>query len=97
MLVPTIVTDKSGAPVTGVTKDDFYLVDNKQAQKISIFEEINTQPGEIRRVDPHDTGFTNAVASEAKAQRLTMILLDTLNTQFSDQARGRRELLKLVE
>jgi VWFA-related protein len=97
VLVRTIVTDKSGTAVTGLTKDDFYLVDNKQAQKISIFEEINTQPGEIRRIDPHDNGFTNAVAPEAKTQRLTMILLDTLNTQFSDQARGRRELLKLVE
>jgi VWFA-related protein len=97
VLVPTIVTDKSGAAVAGLTKDDFYLVDNKQAQKISIFEEVSTQPGEIRRVDPHDNGFTNAVSPEAKTQRLTMILLDTLNTQFSDQARGRRELLKLVE
>jgi VWFA-related protein len=97
VLVPAIVTDRNGTPMTGLTKDDFYLSDNKQAQKISIFEEINTQPGEIRRIDAHDNGFTNAVAPEAKTQRLTMILLDTLNTQFVDQVRARRELLKLVE
>jgi VWFA-related protein len=97
VLVPTVVTDHDGKPVSGLSKEDFYLADNKQAQKISIFEEIKTQTGEIRRVDPHDAGFTNAVAPEAKTQRLTMILLDTLNTQFVDQVRARRELLKLVE
>src|SRR5882672_10775996 len=61
VLVPTIVTDRNGAPVIGLTKDDFYVVNNKQPQKIAIFEEIKTQPGEIRRVDPHDNGFTNAI------------------------------------
>jgi VWFA-related protein len=97
VLIPTVVTDRTGAQVTGLTKDDFYVLDNKQPQKISIFEEVKTAPGVIRRVDPHDNGFTNAVAPEAKNQRLTMILLDTLNTQFSDQVRARRELLKVVE
>jgi VWFA-related protein len=92
-----VVTDRSGAPITGLTKDDFSVVDTKQPQKIAIFEEIKTGPGQIRRVDPRDNLFTNAVTPEAKSQRLTMILLDTLNTQFADQARARRELLKLVE
>jgi VWFA-related protein len=97
VLIPTIVTDRNGAPVMGLSKEDFYVLDNKQSQKIAVFDEIKTEPGQIRRVDPHDDGFTNAVAPEAKTQRLTMILLDTLNTQFADQARARRELLKLVE
>ena len=97
VLLPTVVTDRSGVPVTGLKKEDFYVAENKHSQKISIFEEITTSPGQIRRVDPHDSGFTNAVAPEAKAQRLTLILLDTLNTQFADQVRARRELLKLVE
>lgn len=97
VLIPTVVTDRSGAPITGLTKDDFSVTDNKAAQKITIFEEIKTGPGEIRRADPRDNIFTNMVTPEAKSQRLTMILLDTLNTQFADQARARRELLKLVE
>ena len=97
VLIPTVVTDQNGVPVTGLTKDDFYVLDNKQPQKISIFEEIKTGPGQIRRAEPKDNGFTNAVAPEAKTQRLTMVVLDTLNTQFADQVRARRELLKLVE
>ncbi len=97
VLIPTVVTDRNGVPVTGLSKDDFYVLDSKQSQKISIFEEIKTAPGQIRRAEPKDNGFTNAVAPDAKTQRLTMIVLDTLNTQFADQVRARRELLKLVE
>jgi VWFA-related protein len=97
VLIPTMVTDRSGAHVTGLTKDDFNVLENGQAQKISIFEEIKTQPGTIRRVDPKDTGFTNAVTQEAKTQRLTMIVLDTLNTRFEDQVHARRELVKFID
>lgn len=97
VLIPTVVTDKSGAPITGLTKDDFYVHESGQAQKISVFEEIQTKPGTIRRVDPNDNGFTNAVSQEARTQRLTMIVLDTLNTRFQDQVRARRELLKFVD
>ncbi len=97
VLIPTVVTDKSGAHITGLTKDDFYVHENGAAQKISVFEEIKTQPGVIRRVDPNDTGFTNAVTPEARTQRLTMIVLDTLNTRFEDQVRARQEILKFVD
>jgi len=97
VLVPTVVTDKSGVHIKGLTKDDFYVSENGAAQKVSVFEEITTQPGVIRRVDPNDTGFTNAVTPEAKTQRLTMIVLDTLNTRFEDQVQARREILKFID
>src|SRR5438105_3347497 len=94
VLIPTVVTDHSGAHVSGLTKEDFTVQEDKRTEKISIFEEIKTKPGKIRRVDPNDAGFTNAVSPEAKTQRLTMIVLDTLNTRFEDQVRARREILK---
>src|SRR5882762_7312127 len=97
VLIPTVVTDKNGVHITGLTKDDFYVHENGAAQKISVFDEITTHPGVIRRVDPNDTGFTNAVTPETRTQRLTMIVLDTLNTRFEDQVRARREILKFVE
>jgi len=97
VLIPTVVTDKSGAHIDGLTKDEFYVRENGTAQKISVFEEVTTHPGVIRRVDPNDTGFTNAVTPETRSQRVTMIVLDTLNTRFEDQVRARREILKFVE
>ena len=39
VLIPAVVTDRNGAHITGLTKDDFYVLENKQRQKISIFEE----------------------------------------------------------
>lgn len=97
VLIPTVVTDHSGAHITGLTKDDFGVLENGHTQKIAIFEEVKTEPGKIRRVEPTDAGFTNAVAPDAKSQRLTLIVLDTLNTRFQDQVRARRELLKFVD
>src|SRR5581483_3501911 len=97
VLIPTVVTEHGGVHVTGLTRDDFKLLENKQSQKISIFEEIKTEPGRIRRVDQNDMGFTNAVTPDAKTQRLTMIVLDTLNTRFQDQVHARREILKFID
>jgi VWFA-related protein len=96
-MVPTVVTDRKGAPVNGLTKEDFEVFENKHEQRIALFEEIKTEPGQIRRIKAQDAGFTNAVAPEVKNQRLTMILLDTLNTEFGDQVRARRDLLKFVD
>ncbi len=97
VLIPTVITDHSGAHVTGLTKDDFGVLENGHTQKIAVFEEIKTEPGKIRRVESTDAGFTNAVTPDAKTQRLTLIVLDTLNTRFQDQVRARKELLKFVE
>lgn len=97
VLVPAVVTDHSGAHVAGLTKDDFAVLENEQGQKISIFEEIKTEPGELRRVTPEQAAYSNVVAPEAKTQRLTMIILDTLNTRFEDQVHARRELLKFID
>lgn len=96
VLIPAVVTDH-GNHVAGLTKDDFGVWEDHHPQKIAVFEEITTEPGQIRRTNPKDAGFTNAVTPESKNQRLTLIVLDTLNTRFEDQVRARRELLKFVE
>src|SRR6185369_3344050 len=88
VMVPTVVTDKSGVHVTGLNKDDFTVYENDHPQKPVVFEEVTTESGKLRTVDPKDAGFTNVVSPEAHSQRLTMILIDTLNTRFQDQVRA---------
>ena len=97
VMVPTVVTDKSGAHLKGLTKDNFTIYENDRPQKPVIFEEVHTESGRIRTIDPRDAGFTNVVSPEAHNQRLTMILIDTLNTRFQDQVRAREELLKFID
>ncbi len=96
VLVPAIVTDKNGNHVTGLTKDDFVILENDQARKVAVFEEIKTQAGRIQRVTSEQTAFTNVVDPGAKSQRLTLIVLDMLNTRFQDQTQARRQLLKFL-
>src|SRR5690349_24469398 len=77
VLVPTVVTDKMGNHLTGLTRNDFQILEDNKDERIAIFEEINTSSGTIKRVDPNDAGFSNVVAPDSKAQRLTLIVLDT--------------------
>jgi VWFA-related protein len=40
--VDVVVTDRKGNPITGLTKDDFVLLENGQVKPISNFYEVNT-------------------------------------------------------
>jgi len=97
ILVPTVVVDKNGAPITGLRQNDFVISEDNVHQEVKIFEERHTQPANVRSVQGANDFYYNHSPGEVKEQRLTMIVFDTLNTRFTDQARGRRELLKFLE
>jgi hypothetical protein len=42
VLIPTLVTDKSGNHVSGLKKEDFTVLENGAEQKIATFEEITS-------------------------------------------------------
>jgi VWFA-related protein len=95
VLVPTLVTDKTGAHVSGLKKEDFTVLENGSVRQIASFEEITSDPHRIaRRTDPNE--FSNAVTSTGATRRVTLIVLDLLNTAFADQAFARKELLKYL-
>ena len=43
MLTDVTVTDKQGNPITGLTENDFRLLDNGKPQKLASFEEHRQQ------------------------------------------------------
>lgn len=97
VLVPTVVTDKHGASITGLTKDDFTLFEDGHPQPIAVFEELNTSEPQLRVQDTKNGIYSNEIAQDSKEQRFTMIVFDLLNTRFEDQVRGRRDLLRFFE
>jgi VWFA-related protein len=95
VLIPTLVTDKSGNHISGLTKEDFAVFENGAPQPIATFEEIKSDPTRLSR--PRNPGeFSNAVAGEISNRRITLMVLDLLNTRFVDQAYARRDLLKYL-
>ncbi|MGA9475024.1 MAG: VWA domain-containing protein [Terriglobales bacterium] len=96
VMVPVVVTDKSGAHINGLKKEDFTVLENGSERPIATFEEIASQPERLTR-RPTPNMFTNEVTSSGRStRRITLIVLDALNTPFLDQTYARNQLLKYL-
>jgi VWFA-related protein len=86
-LVEVSVTaqSKQGEPVTGLTQDDFTLLDEGVAQKIAYVRTETSKPsGTPRRKLPPNL-FTNRLdAGGIVLTSATVILFDGLNTRLTD-------------
>jgi len=95
VLVPVLVTDKSGNHITGLKREDFMVLENGAEQKIATFEEITSDAHRVSRPQKPNE-FSNSVAVGPSARRITLMVLDLLNTRFMDQAYARQDLLKYL-
>jgi VWFA-related protein len=104
VLIPAIVSDRSGAHVAGLKKEDFTLKQDGKARPIAIFEEVRaevqtngkTDPDQPRRATEEHGTFSNLESGSAGYRRVNIIVLDFVNTPFADQANARNELLKFL-
>lgn len=95
VLIPTLVTDKSGNHIGGLKKEDFTVLENGAEQKISTFEEVTSDPHRLSRPrNPNE--FSNSLARGPSTRRITLMVLDLINTPFADQAFARKDLLKYL-
>src|SRR5262249_25879107 len=103
--VNVVVHDKKGEPVSDLTKDDFILLDKGQEQKIQFFSKessetvpTNTPPLPPGIVSNRYTNFKSGGQSHLAPlpTALTVILLDGLNTAFTDQHYAREALMKFL-
>jgi VWFA-related protein len=94
VLIPAMVTDKSGAHISGLKKEDFAVLENGSERHITTFEEIVSDPSRSSPLKDQNA-FSNTLGTGV-AHRLTIIVLDLLNTRFADQAFLRHELLKYL-
>jgi len=98
--VSVIAQDGDGHPVTGLTQDDFKILDNGVAQKIVSFSQHSSRltadvtPG-VRPVSANT--FSNRVDDATSVPpSVTLILLDALNTGFHDMASARGQIVKFL-
>jgi VWFA-related protein len=98
----SVIVRYRGAPVTGLTKDDFTILDQNRQQQIANFSEQTYEPAAL-------TSSTGAAAkpaaifsnrfdsSSAIPPSVTIILLDALNTPRQQMANARAEIAKFLK
>lgn len=101
--ISVLAQDKKGDPATGLTKDDFTLIDGGQPQKIAYFTEEATHvysaavPG-APTATPAAHLFSNRYDEKTGVPTsVTVILLDALNTHFTDMAYARDQVAKFLK
>ena len=96
VLIPTVVHDKSDAHISGLRKEEFVLKQDGKPEPVAVFEEVRTSSERVRRATGIQGTFNNFEPGGSQYHRLTIIVLDFVNTPFADQANARKALLKFL-
>jgi VWFA-related protein len=104
--VNVVVHNKKGEPVRDLTKEDFVLFDKGQEQKILFFSKESSEalPTNLPPLAPGvvSNRYTNFRSREGEKHlapiptSLSVILLDGLNTAFTDQHYAKESLIKFL-
>ncbi len=93
VLVPIIVTDKSGKHVSGLRKEAFHIEEDGNLRSVSVFEETETEKPVARGKDTVSDGYSNFTFGDEHPWRLTAIVLDMINTPWMRQLEAKRQLI----
>jgi len=97
VLVDVVATGKKGQPIKDLKPEDFVIEENGKKQKIATF----TTPDEIAKAAAPPALppgiYSNQPEYRAPGGPITVFVLDAANSQFSDQAYGRLQMLKYVD
>ena len=96
VLVPVVVRDSKGKHVGGLSKDLFRLEEHGKEQVISLFEEVQPPAGASNPSAALDRGFSNLPFDNADQLRLTIIVLDLLNTTPLQRTDGKEQIVKFL-
>jgi VWFA-related protein len=99
VLVDVVVTDSDGRPITGLTRDDFTILEQGKPQPVAVFsaEQLGAEPGPAAEVPPLPPyTYTNKAEYSKRRGPLTIILMDALNTPVKDQMYARQQSLEYL-
>jgi VWFA-related protein len=108
VLVPVLVSDRSGKHLPGLKKENFTIKQDGKIQQIKFFEEITAEPAPLpatpagkpseaaRTVSAGSKTYSNAVEEKVPV-RIVIILFDMLNSHFKDQVPARRQIVKYLK
>ena len=85
LILLDVVVTKDGAPLRGLKKEDFTVLENGVPQQITSFEAAA------------DSQAPSTSSAGSQAESRTIILLDQLNTQFEDISYARTSILQFLD
>lgn len=92
--VSVVVHDGRGRPVSGLTREDFQLLESGREQKVSLFL---VEGGAARAAGGSSPGtFSNRIDGPG-ATGVTLILFDRLNTSYEHQMQARAHVIQYLE
>ncbi len=93
VLVPIVVTDKSGKYVPGLHKEAFNVEENGKIRSVAVFEETKTEKVVAPSRDTAREGYSNFIPGDEHPRRLTAIVLDMINTPAMRQLEAKKQLV----
>ncbi|HEV2992684.1 MAG TPA: VWA domain-containing protein, partial [Candidatus Angelobacter sp.] len=98
VVVDVVALDEHGQPVTDLGERDFNLLEDDRPQQVRVFSFQHPEPRESlnRRPKLPANVFSNSPSYRVNSS-FNVILLDALNTQFSDMAYAHQELIRFLK
>ena len=96
--VDVVVVDKDGNPVTGLTKEDFVILDRKKPQTIEVFEEFKYNAKEAAMKPgafPPQLKLDFSSNQSAQSARLILMVIDDLHI-YKERTERAKEILRKV-
>jgi len=96
VLVDVVVTQGKGEPVTGLRKEDFQVSEDGRPQTISFFEEHRGGTVSPVALPPMPADVYTNYPTIRTTDSINVLLLDSLNTQATDQVYVRPQMVKYL-
>ena len=95
VLLDVVVTDKQGKAVSGLRPEDFVVEENGKVQKISSLTTLTDKAASAPQLPPGV--YSNKPEYRSTGGPITVMLLDAMNTPFTNQGYARRQMLAFVQ
>jgi VWFA-related protein len=96
VLVDAVVTDSKDAPVPGLEKKDFEILEDGKPQTIAGFEEHKVVHAKQPKLPPMPPDVYTNFPPVRTTDSVNVLLLDALNTQVADQSYVRAQLIRYL-